>query len=63
VCEGSGGGESELERLFEEEATKDHEVMSIAVLRLHNRSSLEARGVHKDYIVWFAKVIVRVYTC
>lgn len=53
--------ERELECLFEEKATKDHEVVSIAVLRLHDCSRPQARSVHEMKVIGLAQLIVRVY--
>jgi hypothetical protein len=57
---GCGTGERELEGLFQEETTKDHEVVAVAELRLHDRRSLYLRSVHEVCIVGFACLIVRV---
>ena len=46
--------------LFQEKPSKDHKVVSIAVLRLHDRSSLEACRVHEMEVVWLTQLIVRV---
>lgn len=61
VCECSSGCKGEFEGLFEEEATEDHEVVSVPVLGLHDRGSLEARSIHEDDVVGLAEVIVGVY--
>jgi hypothetical protein len=58
VCESGRGSEGKLEGLLEKETAEDHEVVSIAVLWLHDCSSLETRGVHEDYVIWFAKLVV-----
>lgn len=50
--------EGEFEGLLEEEATEDHEVVTIAVLRLHDCGGLEARRVHKMEIVWLSYLVV-----
>jgi hypothetical protein len=44
----------ELKRLLEEKTTKDHEMMTIAVLRLHDSGSLEACGIHEVEIIWLS---------
>jgi hypothetical protein len=60
VRESGGCRKGKLERLLEEEATENHEVVPVAVLRLHYRSGLETRGIHVDDIVGFAELIVRI---
>lgn len=53
--------ERELECLFEEEATKDHKVVSIAVLWLHDGGRLQARRVHEMEVVGLTQLVMRVY--
>lgn len=60
VRKGGGGGEGELERLLQKEATEDHEVVAVAVLGLHDGGRLEARFVHVVDVVRSAEVIVGV---
>jgi hypothetical protein len=60
VREGGGCRKGKLERLLEEEATENHEMVPVAVLRLHYRSGLETRSIHVDDIVGFAELIVRI---
>lgn len=48
--ERSRAAESELESLFEEETTKDHEIVPVAVLRLHYLRRLLSGFVHVDYV-------------
>lgn len=52
--------ECELECLFEEKATKYHEMVPITILRLHNSRRLEARRVHKVEVIGLAQVVVRI---
>jgi hypothetical protein len=59
----SGGRECEFEGLFEKETTEDHELMSVAILRLHDRGRLETRSVHKDDVVGLTEIIVGVCYC
>lgn len=49
-----GGAESELEGLFEEEATKDHEVVSVSVLWLHDGGSGQTSLLHLEDVVGLA---------
>jgi len=48
-----GAGEGKLEGGLEEESTEDHEIVAVAVLRLHYLDGLYAGGVHPEGIVWF----------
>ena len=61
VRESGGGSKGELKGLLQEKATKNHEVVSITVLGLHDGGGLEARRVHEDYIVRFAKLVIRIW--
>lgn len=58
--EGGGGGECQLERVLQQEAAEDHEVVAVAVLRLHDGGRLQARRVHEVRVVGLAQGIPRV---
>ena len=42
--ESGGAGECEFESRFEEKAAEDHEVVAVAVLRLHDLDGLDFGG-------------------
>lgn len=46
--------EGELESLFEQETSKDHEVVPVAVLGLHYLRRLLAGFVHVDHVLGFS---------
>lgn len=50
----SRAAEGELESLFEQETSEDHEVVPVAVLGLHYLRRLLARLVHVDYVLGFS---------
>jgi hypothetical protein len=58
VGKGCCGCESEFEGLFEEEAAKDHEVVSVAVLGLHDGRGFELGSIHEVNIVWLTEFAV-----
>jgi hypothetical protein len=57
---GSRRGESKFEGLLQQKTTEDHEVVTIAVLGLHDGSGAKDGGVHKMRVIRLAEVIVRV---
>jgi hypothetical protein len=48
----------QFKRLLQQKPAKDHEVVSISVLGLHDGGCLEARGVHEVRVVWHAEFVV-----
>ena len=52
--EGCCAAESEFEGLFEQEAAEDHEVVPVAVLRLHYLGGIDAGGGHIEGVLGFA---------
>ena len=49
--ERGGAAEGELEGLLEKEAAKDHEIVAVAVLGLHDLGGVDAGLVHERYVV------------
>ena len=60
VGEGCGATEGQLEGLLEEKATEDHEVVSVAVLRLHYLGRVHAGFVHEYYVLRLSDSVVRI---
>lgn len=60
VGKGGGCGEGELEGLLEEEAAKNHEVVAVAVLGLHDSGSAEDGGIHEMGVVGFTQLVIGV---
>lgn len=58
--EGGGGAEGELEGGFEEVAAENHEVVAVAVLRLHDLGGMQGGGRHVMGVRRFAERVVRV---
>lgn len=57
---GGGAAEGELKGLLQEKTTEDHEVVSVAVLRLHYLGSVDAGFVHECYVFGLADGDIRV---
>lgn len=60
VSKGSGAAECQLKGLLQEEATEDHEVVTVSVLWLHDHCRLKDRVLHVDNILWPLSRRVRV---
>ena len=48
--EGRGAAEGQLEGLFQEETTEDHEVVEVAILGLHDHGGFENCVAHEDVV-------------
>ena len=55
-----GTSKGQFKRLFEQEASEDHEVVSVSKLGLHYHRRLQACLVHEKDVVWFPQFIVRI---
>ena len=59
-CEARGAAERQFERLLQQEAAEDLELMSVAILRRHDGCGAESRRFHEVHIRRLAQGVIRI---